>query len=338
MAARRRIIGGIAGLAELPTTLGPSPWFFAQPHLLMVNGRSCVCTLIERLRPRRVWLPSYLCASLVAGVRKATSDIDFYEIDERLRIGPLDGVREQDLVVFINHFGVPYEEARGREAKERGAFVLEDAAWSLFSRTNAASDFVLLSPSKVLGVPDGGILISKRDVGLDGAGLEEPPEEWWRLAYQARAERREFDQGRGDRSWFPMSQESKASAPIGGYRMSRVSELLLRHAFDYAELARRCSRNHEILSRELPSPLSATGPGIAPTGLAITVRDRKLAQESFFAEEIYPQIHWPIEGLVPSRYEGSHRLAQQVLTIPCDYRYDEEDMARIASVARRAIG
>ncbi len=50
--------------------------------------------------------------------------------------------------------------------------------------------------------------------------------------------------------------------------------------------------------------------------------------------EIYPAVHWPIADVVPPEFETSHRLAGEIMTLPCDQRYDRSDMERILARMR----
>ncbi len=57
-----------------------------------------------------------------------------------------------------------------------------------------------------------------------------------------------------------------------------------------------------------------------------------MVRQRLFEAEIYPPVHWPIAGIVPSRFVESHRLNQEIMTLPCDQRYTTQDMDRIADI------
>jgi hypothetical protein len=72
-----------------------------------------------------------------------------------------------------------------------------------------------------------------------------------------------------------------------------------------------------------------------PLGFPVRLRNRDTVRQGMFKHDIYPPVHWPIKGKVPVEFRASHRLARQVMTIPCDQRYSVEEMKRVAGVLRR---
>lgn len=337
---RNKIIGGTFGLPELRETGRPTPAFLREGDLLPVNARSGIRLLVEQLAPRRVWMPSYLCRAMLAGLPEIP--IEFYEIGPRLRPTSLvwvPGVQPGDLVVLIDYFGWPSCPTLANLLRERGAWVLEDACQAMLTEgIGRAADFLLMSPRKFVGVPDGGILRSNREeIDLSEIPLQPPPGEWWLKAFSAFAERGEFDRHGGSRAWFERRREADAGNPVGPYRMSDLSAALLAHGFDYREIARRRITNYRLLAERLGDlALFPDLPGgIVPIGFPIRLPERDQVRKALFRHGIYPPVHWPIEDAVPGRFEESHALAREIMTLPCDQRYDESDMARMAEIVRK---
>jgi dTDP-4-amino-4,6-dideoxygalactose transaminase len=85
------------------------------------------------------------------------------------------------------------------------------------------------------------------------------------------------------------------------------------------------------LFSNLPAP-------VIPLGFPIRTKERDKVKQVLFAREIYPPVHWPIQGAVPQEYADSHKLASDIMTLPCDQRYDGDDMDRISQVVAEALG
>ncbi len=331
------IIGGMFGLDTEFQPAPAAPPFIEPDSLLVANARSAIRILIEELAPRRVWMPSYLCAAMLEGAGAA---IQFYAVDRNLSVADLDGIGERDLVVVIDYFGFPAPAHVIEYARSQGAWVLEDACQALLtSGAGALSDFVLFSPRKFLGVPDGGILTSHTDLKFGGVRLEDPPAGWALKAFQAVLLRREFDLYGGDRRWFTLFQELERECPIGRFRMSGVSQMLLFHAFDYAAIAQARRDNYARLAERLGgiALFPCVPPEAAPLGFPVRLEARDRVREALFAACIYPPVHWPIADIVPARFAGSHRLSREILTLPCDQRYTAADMDRMAAVVLTTI-
>jgi hypothetical protein len=347
------LVGGLFGMAE---AAGRSraharsrhvPPFVRDADLLAVNARSAVRVLLEAVRPRSVWLPSYLCDALVAAVGPSSS-IRWYPIGEDLRPQALDWLAEvvpKDLVVAIDYFGFRAPPDLLGELRDRGAFVIEDASQALLTGgVGEGVDAAVVSPRKFVGVPDGGLLWltdpRRHDRSLRLPALVPPPPEWCARARLAASLRADFDRGSGDRGWYPIFVEVEATAPVGPYAMSDTARDLIEGAIDFDEVARARRANYATLAALLPSlALLPTLPSdVVPLGFPVRLVDRDRVRASLHDRQIYAPTHWPIDGFVPAAFAASHRLARSILTLPCDQRYGRAEMAAIAAVVLEAAG
>lgn len=161
---RARIIGGVLGLAEPLPVIGAQPPFLGERDYCLVNARSGLALLVDLMSPGQVWMPSFICEVMLRAVQNRGTRQRFYEVDHDLAMTSqdwLEDVREGDIIVLIDYFGFPADSSCAAAAKQQGAWILEDACHGLLSGiVGQLSDFVLFSPRKFLGVPDGGILRS----------------------------------------------------------------------------------------------------------------------------------------------------------------------------------
>jgi len=337
-----RIIGGVFGLEVEFLSVPQSPRFLETSHACFVNARSAIRSLVDRLSPPQVWMPSYLCGDMLQAIDERRTTLRFYDVSYELTGGPsqwIDRINRGDMVLVIDYFGFAGDADVMAKARERGAWVLEDASQSLLSgHVGKNSDFIVFSPRKFLGVPDGGILVVRADVSLPEETLQTPPASWWLKALTMVVERREFDRRGGDPGWFDLFREVEREFPTGNYAMSELSRLLLMHAFDYAAVAERRRENYRFLAGELAkwAVFGDLPDDVVPLGFPIRHPQRDRVRQCLFDEQIYPPVHWPIAGIVPTEFRNSHRLAQQIMTLPCDQRYDRRDMERMASCLKRA--
>jgi len=337
-----RIIGGMFGL-QLGSCARPTPApFLRAKAVLLAYARCGLRVLVERLQSGRIWMPSYLCGVLVDALGALRARVRFYPVNFDLKITDrvwLEEVRPGDLAVLISYFGFPCDKECATLLKESGAWVLEDACQALLSeRVGRQSDFVLFSPRKFLGVPDGGILVVQAEVDFGDLVIEPPPAAWWLKTLEAAVLRREFDLHGGERRWFELFRETDTTCPIGAYAMSELSRLLLEQAFDYEVIGRRRRENYRVLLDELGefAVFQSLPEGVVPLGFPMRHAERDRLRQALFQKQIYPCLHWEIRGYVPESFAESHRLASQIMTLPCDQRYDSEDMRRMAALVRAA--
>ncbi|CAH2031355.1 DegT/DnrJ/EryC1/StrS family aminotransferase [Trichlorobacter ammonificans] len=332
------IVGGMFGLAEPLQPAPAPPPFLTKEAILLANGRSGIALAIERLAPATVWLPSFFCNHLLQTIGEGRTPVRLYGIGADL--APRDwewlgDVSPGDLVVVVDYFGFPCDPAWLQRLRRRGAVVLEDASQALLSDgVGRCADLVLYSPRKFVGVPDGGILVPVRGRIASDQPLEPAPETWWLTCRSAALKRREFDRSGGDRYWFELFRQAEQEGPTGPYAMSELSRQLLFQGFDYGEIARQRIANYRYLASLLAdlALFPVLPDGVVPLGFPVRVGQRDRLREELFRHGIYPPLHWPLQGVVPERFRESHRLSAEIMTLPCDQRYDQDDMARMANI------
>ena len=335
----QKIIGGVFGLEPGVSTPATSQAFLTETCLLLATARSAFRLLERHLQPRRVWLPSYLCAVMLEAFEQ--TPIHFYAMDEHLR--PADGwlceIRPGDVVIFIDYFGFAFWEEHGREARRSGAWVVEDACQAMLNdRFSEHSHYVITSPRKFVGVPDGGVLLAAAGTDLPPCELPAPSAEWWLGALAAAQLRGEFDRHGGDRGWFHLFQQAEAASPCEPTRMSELSSLLLRHSINYDAVTRRRRENYRVLASELKhlAMFPDLPSHVTPLGFPIRILDRDRTRHILFGGDIYPPVHWPLAGAVPAVFTASHQLSDEIMTLPCDQRYDVGEMQRMVDCLKAA--
>ncbi|MDI6828589.1 MAG: DegT/DnrJ/EryC1/StrS family aminotransferase [Armatimonadota bacterium] len=316
------IVGGIFAL-PIVQECNCRPSFMREDSILMSNGRSCIALVVEKLSPPNVWVPSYLCHTILSGID--ANRVRFYPVNYDLKTNPdywIDKVNKDDLVILIDYFGWLCSRDCIASIKSRGAWVLEDACQALLTNgVGELADFVVFSPRKFLGIPDGGILNSNaKNVSFGGIQLTCPSSDWWTKSLTSLVLRWEFDSNGGSRKWYDLYREVEAENKTAHHSMSELSRVLLMYAFDYNEIVKRRIENYLVLAEGLTEValFPHLPEGVVPLGFPIRVHERDRIRETLFAQNIYPPVHWQISGVVPSEFNDSHRLAKDIMTIPCD--------------------
>ncbi len=338
-----RLMGGVFGLNDGWISDYAPPPFIVGREVCLANARSGVALLVKALDPPQFWMPSYTCQALMDSVAEVECAVRFFPVDDHLGIsstGWLTDVGRGDLVLLIDYFGFEHDRAVAEAVRDRGAHVLEDASQALLSEfVERAGHFVLLSPIKFVGVPDGGLLRYPASFAtLTDIHLRESPRDWWAKSFFSCLLRGEFDRHGGSRRWFDLFLEADAEGPVGPYRMSELSQFLLGKCFDYSAIARTRIENYlRLLSRLTDVAIFKELPeGVVPLGFPIRLRHRDAVREVLYRHEIYPPVHWPLQDIVPEEFGDSHRLSGEIMTLPCDQRYDVHDMEWMAEIVLNA--
>lgn len=340
-----KIAGGMFGLEEdTEVVQANSPQFLLGPNLLFLSARCGLKFLVDHLKPAQVWLPSYLCCSILESIDPKKTDLCFFEVGYDLEVVSLewmDNLIPGSLVVLIDYFGFPCDDEICSKAQSRGAYVLEDASQALLSKhTGRQSDYLLFSPRKTVGVPDGGVLRFLNGHNPPDIHLNDPPANWWLKSLEASIGRREFDLNGGERKWYDLFREVERDYPMGFYRMSDLSKTLLESSIDYETVSEKRRMNFAMLAESFGriSVIKELDQQTVPLGFPIRVHNREAIRQHLFKHNIYPPIHWDIIDCVPGRFSGSHRLSAEILTIPCDQRLEPDDILRIIKILHEGLG
>jgi hypothetical protein len=339
---------------------GPTPTFEEQvdsvlganlPFAAYGSGREALRALLRdawELGRRVLALPAYCCDSLVQ-VADDRFEVVFLPVDSLLSpqpegiLGIANRCGDEAVVVAAPFFGFPLAgtalEALA-EAQSLGAWVVEDRSHSLFSPTAwIPAPRGIASLRKWAALPDGGLLYG--DGANEATTTDEAGGPFFELRQAAMARKQDW---LGDPT-FPKDQFlqplAEAEALLDRWAGLRPMTSLSKERFtalDSGPLVQARRRNYTTLQEGLTdsgvvSPLfGGVGEGICPLGMVVSCKERDLLRDWLRAQQIYCPIHWPLPKQVhPATFAHEHRLSSQLLTLPCDQRYGDADMARIIS-------
>ena len=108
--------------------------------------------------------------------------------------------------------------------------------------------------------------------------------------------------------------------------MSELSRDLFMTFIDYSAISRRRIENFQVLAEYFPDiALYPELPSdVVPMAFPIRLRNRDFIRQCLFEKNIFPPIHWALRDIVPNTFQASHRLASDMMTLPCDQRYGRD--------------
>ena len=295
------------------------------------NARSALHTLWGLTRPKRVWLPAYICREVAVAVPQGL-ELRFYPLDDRLcpRVDFLrEHVRSKEHVLSVAYFGrsVNFDFSELVHARPDIGWI-EDRAHSLITDGAPWGDWLIYSPRKLLGAPDGGILVS-RSKPLPSVELVRQTDFSFALPMLQRFE--DSDETDND-NWYQSHVRAEHAMSNGRLAMSRLSRTILAGvAIDVDAESRRS--NFRYLQSRLSTVafITEAGPAFTPFGFPIRVKSAAAMAQALAKERIFAARHWAILPSDPVSFRTEHLLADQLLTLPCDYRYGVADMDRVST-------
>lgn len=280
------------------------------------SGRAAFAFLVNRIKPRKVYLPTYTCWSLVSTMDTRFPDIEveYYSVGRDLMCRyPL--VLAGELLVFIHYFG---HENRSWLPAAAGT-ILEDMSHSWYSNITAKGDYLFGSLRKIVKVGDGGLV----------SGFFNPVYEpsrkldtWLRYEAKDWKDIREAE-NMIDRDWQIADISSQS--------------LMVLLTTDVEQLRHKRRANEQFLRENMPvgEPLLFYELDECPllyNMLLETRRERDSLKAFLAARNVFASIHWPTHKLIresPFAIEDALWLEDHILSIPVSEDYNLNDMEYI---------
>ena len=312
-------IGGYFGLEKLIS----NEYY---PDLAAVNNARCALLYIIKARHyKKIYLPYFLCDSVRLVLERERIPFEEYRID-RTFLPLLDVTAKPDEAVYIvNYYGMLSEEQLIGLKKRYGNIVVDNAQ-AFFARPVQGID-TLYSCRKFFGVPDGGYAYTdapfQEDIPVD-VSMERMKHILGRFEGNSASDYYDF---------FNDNDESFMEIELR--RMSKLTHNIL-GAIDYPAAKCRREENFLFLSKALgernllkiPCP---AGPYAYPfyiqNGMAVK---KQLAKRKIFVATLWPNV-------IGTGLDVETDFTENILPLPCDQRYSEEDMQRVADTVRELI-
>ncbi|MBN20225.1 MAG: hypothetical protein CL678_02970 [Bdellovibrionaceae bacterium] len=331
-------VGGVFGVEPaVVSSSKTSPVWEREFSIFSASARSSIFTLFSyfALIDKKVWLPRYVCSEVRYAAKKSQVRTDFYSVNKNLELE--DSLFEQkldagDVVFLVDYFGLGISLNLIQSLKSRGAVIVRDLAQNFYFGLNQESfneDFLIYSPRKFFGIPDGGILVSfMEEVNsflrkVDYLENTEASD----LMLKAQRGRTAFDTDGNQSDWFSLFKQAEERVPCGHFQISQYSLDLLRKSKGFPAYATDRIRNFNILNDilgEWAIPIKLGEEINGPLGVPILVQNRNFVCNELYKKNIYPAIHWKIDD---KNHDLSHIelfLSEHIMTIPCDHRLDSD--------------
>ena len=322
------------------------------------SGREALHLIALNLNPDKnhpvVLMPAYCCHSMVAPFEKAGWRVVYYRLNEDLT-ADLDYlvqaiVKESPKAILAMNF---YGSASTKEAvacvknNSPECKVIEDFSHCTFTLAdifNAQVDFYVTSIRKSVGVCDGSVVISKES--LDDSFIEDGETEFVGVRKDSQELKAEYTYSQDKEQkavFFPelRRQEGELDAFGGVHLISNTGKEMLKVLNGgMIRYARQQNMKHIL---DLVSGKVESIPGIerclsgAPFSLPILVKNRNEIQQKLAKRGVYAPVLWPICDKARVICPVSARMADEMLSIPIDQRYNYDDIEDIAKIVLETV-
>lgn len=144
----------IGGYFELEMTKNGNIWH--QNAIALNSARSGFQYILASKKPSKVYLPNYICNSMLQPLQNCGIQFGFYNIDENLEIIEDFILAEKDMVLYVNYFGVKSTYCKFLSDKYRKNLIIDNSQAFFELPINRIDS--IYSPRKFFGVGNGGFL------------------------------------------------------------------------------------------------------------------------------------------------------------------------------------
>ena len=312
--------------------------FVPQPGVYYyASGRTALYQILRSRTPQlnKLWLPDWLCHTMVDAVKKAGLECRFYELDVDFQatIDALakSGFKDGEVVLMVNYFGLQDLTDISKSIKETypNSVVIEDdvqAYWTFAEKENPYADYRFTSLRKALPVPDGGLVKTKLPMPVAGGENTFTP-------FKIKAGAMKFHRGEdgiNDEDYLKFFKEGDRLIPENYDSVMSSDSRRLFAGTDLEKAKRQRQANAALLIAGLEEigikPLLPVAADSVPLFVPVYLDNRDEVRRRMFRYEVFCPVHWPLDGMVVKK--GAEMAACE-LSLIIDQRYGQKEMDEI---------
>lgn len=294
-------------------------------------ARNALSAYLKAVNCKKVYLPTYCCASLANSLNKHGIEYDFYNINkyfEPLKLPILNNNNDEHFL-YVNYFGVK-SQAISPLLEKYGNKLIIDNSQSFFSKSSFQACNIY-SARKFFGVPDGAYLYTPKDTLIE---FELKSSKYSTQHLTQRIEH-------GPEHSYPLYRESeRILKETGTAQMSLLSQRILSTInYDKVIEIRRSNFNTlhhnlshiNLLSDSLSGEFNITDQTIAPMIYPLVVENGSLLRKYLINNKIFVAKYW--EDVLSNGYRSDIEefYTENLIPLPIDQRYGTDHMLYIAN-------
>lgn len=309
------------------------------------SGRSALYYIFLDIQSRygitTVYLPDYLCSSVVVAAEKSGMNVIFYPLNNQLEIDPDKLPMQNDekaAIMLINYFGLKNlsKQISFVHGISKNVVVIEDdvQAFYEFYKSDLTADYKFTSLRKTFACPDGGIVKTNNEL----TEMSNPNKfHQYKLAGSILKSLRKPEYYDDD---IYLHLFEKGELQIDDEietGMSKMSQEIIKKV-DFQRIAYIRQRNAKQIVEGLKTlgvdTILPISDDCIPLFVPIWLDDRNNVRKQMFQNNIFCPVHWPLEGM---NIKKGAEMAEHELSIIIDQRYTNKEMDFILTTLEKAL-
>lgn len=320
----------IGGYFSKEAVLGESIRPSALSGTILVNtGRNALKYILRSLpKVDKVYLPYYTCDVLLQPLNKLGIPYEFYHINEHLELAHPIILEENEYIIINNYFGLQNAYIQ-RMAEHYGEHLIVDNSQAFYAPTLPGIK-AFYSTRKFVGVSDGGCVWFGEPRETSFSGITEID----RL--ETRSEYLQIRVRKGAEAGYAAFREAEKSLDNQATKVMSAETRMALRKIDFETIYKRRIDNLYQLamalkdSNKLQLPLLLNRdevPMVYPYWTADSSLRQRLIDNHIYVAQYWPNVlDWCQEG------DLEYELAKNLIPLPIDQRYGEEEMKKIIRI------
>lgn len=292
-------------------------------EILLNSGRHSLEYILRSLKNvSSVWIPYFTCKAVLEPLKRLDIPYRFYHINERLETATDIELKENEILVYTNYYGIKDAYVKSLAEKYADKLVIDNAQ-ALFCKPHK-NCHQIYSPRKFIGMPDGGLAVTP----IPDRSSELPINTSYGRCMHL-LKRHELSPSEGYKD-FQNDDEQISNCELS--RMSVISSNIFASVdFDIVK-EKRCknfSTLHNILDKTNKMSIPSMDRLECPLIYPYWTDNGAHLKKKLIANNIFVATYWPnvLEWVKSNDIE--YELVNNIVCIPIDQRYGENEMKNI---------
>jgi hypothetical protein len=314
----------IGGYFELELTKGIE---YHSELLKLNSGRNAFKYILKTRNPKKVFIPNFICDSVIEPLDELKISYEFFNIDENFEIIQNVILKENEIIFYVNYFALKSKYIEKLTHKYNNNLIIDNTQ-AFFEKPIKDID-TIYSPRKFFGVSDGGYLSTNKF-------LDEDLEQDESCSHSIQLLGRIDKNASSFYNDYQKAEQRLINQPIK--QMSKLTENIL-SSIAYESVIKKRKDNFVFLHNELKDTnlLNLDGKlDFVPFVYPLMIEDESLRQK-LIDNKIYIAKYW---NEVLDRKNVSYiekDFVNRILPLPIDQRYDLYDMKRIVEIIKDSL-
>lgn len=297
-------------------------------HAIKVNsGRNAFKYLLKAQDIIKVYIPCYICNSIIEPLEELSITYEFYNVDNRFEIIQDIELQENEKILYVNYFSLKTDYIKTLAKKYKNRLIVDNTQ-AFFAKPLIEID-TIYSPRKFFGVGDGGYLFSNYY-------LDEFLEIDESYIYSSQLLGRIDQNAASFYSDYQKAEQRLMNQPIK--QMSNLTQRIL-SSIDYQNIKMKRKKNFEYLHKNLKDTnllVLSDNLDFIPFVYPFMTKDESL-REKLINNKIYIAKYWNevLERISLTNIEID--FVDQLIPLPIDQRYNLGEMKKIVKIVKEIL-